>query len=110
MNKAKATIKAADKADLVGPYLPMVNGNEDLQALLYDIDLLPEQIGNIHDAHVFVVLCELYKMTVICAKFDNAARGLLTSTEDDKISAYAAQLAECSEKLAEIKGNASKAA
>ncbi len=53
-------IKAAQEA--VQPYRKQVNETPALLSLLYDIDLLPEQIRLYVNAGRMIAVCELFKL------------------------------------------------
>ncbi len=95
-------VKPQLKAELVGPYLPLVNHSPQLQSLLYDVDLLPEQINTAKNCHRFIVICELFKISIISAKFDESTRGLLATESEEEMKNFAAQLNDCVEKYREI--------
>ncbi len=53
-------IKAAGEA--TQPYRQFINENPPLLSLLYDIDLLPEQIRLYVNANRMIAVCELFKL------------------------------------------------
>lgn len=53
-------IKAAQEA--TQPYRKLINETPALLSLLYDIDLLPEQINLYVNAGRMIAVCELFKM------------------------------------------------
>lgn len=53
-------IKAAGEA--TQPYRAFINENPPLLSLLYDIDLLPEQIRLYVNANRMIAVCELFKL------------------------------------------------
>lgn len=48
-------------AKVVDPYRTQVNDTPALLSLLYDIDLLPEQIPHFANAKRMVAVCEMFK-------------------------------------------------
>lgn len=48
--------------DAVQPYRKQVNENPALMSLLYDIDLMPEQIRLYVNVNRMVAVCELFKL------------------------------------------------
>lgn len=52
--------KAAAKSAML-PYWRQVNETPALQSLLYDIDLLPEQVTSIVNARRMIAVCECFK-------------------------------------------------
>ncbi len=56
----KEEIKAASEA--TQPYRTFINENPALLSLLYDIDLLPEQIRLYVNATRMIAVCELFKL------------------------------------------------
>jgi hypothetical protein len=74
---------------LTQPYRTMIRDNAPLMSLLYDIDLLPEQIKLYVNALRMVAVCELFKMTLNNNHGDNhvpvsaPVDGLRLSTSTD---------------------------
>lgn len=61
MNKpTEEEIRAAGEA--TQPYRQFINENPPLLSLLYDIDLLPEQIRLYVNATRMIAVCELFKL------------------------------------------------
>ena len=54
--------KAAREA--TQPYRKFINENSPLLSMLYDIDLMPEQIVLAVNANRMIAVCELFKMTL----------------------------------------------
>lgn len=51
-----------DASDAVQPYREQINKTPALLSLLYDIDLLPEQIRLYVNANRMIAVCELFKL------------------------------------------------
>lgn len=51
-----------DASDAVKPYREQINKTPALLSLLYDIDLLPEQIRLYVNANRMIAVCELFKL------------------------------------------------
>lgn len=61
------TIEVTDEeeeavAKAVQPYRKEISDNPALLSLLYDVDLLPEQINRYVNVNRMVAICELFKM------------------------------------------------
>lgn len=48
--------------EILAPYRKMINSTPELQSLLYDVDMLPEQTTSIIGAIRLVGLCEVWKL------------------------------------------------
>lgn len=70
---SEETITGTDEriAETVQSYRKYINDNPELLSLLYDIDLLPEQIRLGVNCNRMVVVCELYKQTQLLAGKDH---------------------------------------
>ena len=47
---------------LINPFLELVNSTPELLSLLFDLDLMPEQVHSIRDALYFYTICEAFRM------------------------------------------------
>lgn len=56
----EAAMECAQK--VIAPYRSQINNSPALLSLLYDIDLMPEQIRNPANAIRMVVICKIFSM------------------------------------------------
>ena len=69
MQRRTISIETSDEEekaarDATQPYRKFINENSPLLSMLYDIDLMPEQIVLMVNASRMIAVCELFRMTL----------------------------------------------
>lgn len=82
-----------DIADIVGEYLGQVNSEPELQSLLWDVGLLPEQITSKRDAVSMVAVCVAFQRN----KYEGITKP--SGAQDAIIRTLQARVAELEEQL-----------
>ena len=47
---------------IISPFLELINSTPELLSLLYDLDIMPEQVASIRDALYLYTVCEAFRL------------------------------------------------